>query len=160
MNDDASTIDESDPAWARPMERATNLDPYQRRVRQSLRGRTILNVRFAEDDSRGSWGRCDLLIFDTDQGEVRWRADGECCSTSWFETVDVAPGRVLDVSILLLGGAPLNGVPTVEDCDRVKYYGISITTTGGRGVVDFRNDSNGYYGGYVVVEGELDDDDE
>ena len=42
--------------------------------------------------------------------------------------------------------------------DTVAYYGVKITTTRGIAVIDFRNDSNGYYGGdYRLVE---EDDDE
>ena len=38
------------------------------------------------------------------------------------------------------------------DHDVMAYYGLGITTEHGTAVVDFRNDSNGYYGGYLLVE--------
>ena len=36
--------------------------------------------------------------------------------------------------------------------DVVAYYGVKITTEHGRCTIDFRNDSNGYYGGWLEVE--------
>lgn len=38
-----------------------------------------------------------------------------------------------------------------KDPDEVKYYGLKITTEKGRAVVDFRNNSNGYYGGTIKL---------
>jgi len=35
--------------------------------------------------------------------------------------------------------------------DEVSYYGVKITTDAGRCTIDFRNDSNGYYGGWLEV---------
>lgn len=31
------------------------------------------------------------------------------------------------------------------------YYGLAITTEHGTATIDYRNDSNGYYGGYLLV---------
>ena len=39
-------------------------------------------------------------------------------------------------------------------CDCVQYYGAKITTNKGDMVIDYRNDSNGYYGGEIVWPGE------
>jgi len=33
--------------------------------------------------------------------------------------------------------------------DCVAYYGLKITTEKGRAMIDYRNDSNGYYGGWL-----------
>lgn len=47
----------------------------------------------------------------------------------------------------------LGDIPTVYEpaVDSVRYYGLKITTDKGRAVIDYRNDSNGYYGGNLVV---------
>ena len=42
----------------------------------------------------------------------------------------------------------------MPDCDCVQYYGAKITTNKGDMVIDYRNDSNGYYGGDIVWPGE------
>jgi hypothetical protein len=41
-----------------------------------------------------------------------------------------------------------------SDPDVLSYYGCKITTTNGIAVIDYRNDSNGYYGGNLVWPGE------
>jgi len=38
-----------------------------------------------------------------------------------------------------------------EDVDEVQYYGLKITTDKGRCTLDYRNDSNGYYGGWANI---------
>lgn len=38
-----------------------------------------------------------------------------------------------------------------QDCDCVEYYGLKITTDKGRAVIDYRNNSNGYYGGSLEL---------
>ena len=47
----------------------------------------------------------------------------------------------------------LGDVPTLHrpSVDCVKYYGLKITTEHGRAVIDYRNDSNGYYGGSIEL---------
>lgn len=47
-----------------------------------------------------------------------------------------------------LGDIPTAYEPQVE-C--VAYYGLKITTEKGRAVIDYRNDSNGYYGGSLML---------
>ena len=39
----------------------------------------------------------------------------------------------------------------LPDHDVMKYYGLGVTTEHGQAIIDFRNDSNGYYGGYLLV---------
>ncbi len=39
--------------------------------------------------------------------------------------------------------------PKEEEC--LQKYGVNIQTTGGTGTIDFRNESNGYYGGWLGV---------
>ena len=48
--------------------------------------------------------------------------------------------------------APMPDLGDQPDHDVMAYYGLGITTEHGTAVVDFRNDSNGYYGGYLLVE--------
>lgn len=37
------------------------------------------------------------------------------------------------------------GTPPDDEC--IKYYGFKITTSKGHIIIDYRNSSNGYYGG-------------
>ena len=49
----------------------------------------------------------------------------------------------------------LGNVPTEhrDQVDEVQYYGLKITTERGRAMIDYRNDSNGYYGGWIEWTG-------
>lgn len=73
------------------------------------------------------------------------KADGECCSESWIEHVTLPamgfPATVISVNDIKLPG-------TVEDDDGcMQVYGLKVTTDKGEIIIDYRNSSNGYYGG-------------
>jgi hypothetical protein len=48
----------------------------------------------------------------------------------------------------------LAGLKLAEDPDVLAFYGCKISTDGGEIVIDYRNDSNGYYGGSLSWPGE------
>lgn len=108
----------------------------------ALIGKTVTAVYLASDKK--------ALRFDVEGGEpIIARADGDCCSSTWIES--------LDTPDLLVGGV----VTAVEDIEMpdlgqkdeyevIAYYGSKITTTKGACVIDYRNESNGYYGGNIV----------
>lgn len=83
-------------------------------------------------------------------GKAKFKTYAECCSHTWIESLD-APGNlrgkvlsIEEIDMPNLGDIPTVGRPEVE---RVKYYGLRIVTENGHCVIDYRNDSNGYYGG-------------
>ena len=90
----------------------------------------------------------DDLELVTDRGTVLLRADGDCCSHTWVERViGELRGRIENVEAV-----DMPDLGDLPDHDVMKYYGLRITTDVGSAVVDFRNDSNGFYGGYLVVD--------
>ena len=84
-------------------------------------------------------------------------AEGDCCSSSWYEHISGAEN---------LAGTVVFGVEDVDMADVVvdnedefeclALYGIKIITTRGYVDIDFRNESNGYYGGYIVKVDDVD----
>jgi hypothetical protein len=79
--------------------------------------------------------------------------DADCCSETWIEHVSL-PSRGLPATVL---GAQDIEMPDLGDMpgrDVVQYYGFKVTTDKGDLVVDYRNDSNGYYGGNLAWPGE------
>lgn len=71
---------------------------------------------------------------------------GDCCSTSWFEGITGTEA--------LFGGIVVSTEEETIDSfnegyDYIQVYGVRIVTNKGRAVVEFRNSSNGYYGGWV-----------
>lgn len=111
---------------------------------QRLVGRTIYALYVEKS-------RDEYLRIYCDCGSLVWRAEGDCCSESWF-------ADITGVEALL--GATVTAVEEVElpdpednrtrqDCDQA--YGFKITTTKGRTDIVFRNSSNGYYGGSLCA---------
>jgi len=112
-----------------------------------LVGRKIVAVYLADDKK--------AIRFDLEDGEeVIAKTDGDCCSHSWIENVEGVDA--------LIGGT----VAAVEDIEMpdlgqpkgeygvVAYYGCKITTDKGHCILDYRNDSNGYYGGNLAWPGD------
>lgn len=104
-----------------------------------LEGKTILGIKIADDRK--------ALLFICDDADHIAKSDGDCCSDSWIENVEMPalgfPARVASVKDLDLGSEE------GEDGCLAKY-GCKITTDKGEIVIDYRNASNGYYGGDLV----------
>jgi hypothetical protein len=104
-----------------------------------LVGKTIKEVFLASDSK--------AMKFVTDEGDIIAKADGDCCSDSWVESVD-DPTVLIDATVLEVEDTSMPDLGSPGEYDGViAYYGCKITTTKGRAVIDYRNSSNGYYGG-------------
>ncbi len=109
-----------------------------------LVGKTILDMKIANDQG--------ALLFVTDAGDCVVRADGDCCSHTWIEDVELPalgfPAKVLSVSDLDMP----DGSPTKTEHyeEEMSYYGCKIVTDRGEIIIAYRNSSNGYYGGSLV----------
>jgi hypothetical protein len=114
---------------------------------EALKGATITKVTLKEDG--------ESITFDLqERPSVTLDTFGDCCSLTWIESLD-APDALLgtvqsveDIEMPNLGN--IDGARH-KDVDEVSYYGLKITTNHGVCVIDYRNDSNGYYGGNLGV---------
>ncbi len=104
-----------------------------------LVGKILTGIQIAED--KGAI-RCAI-----DGGEIIARADGDCCSHSWIESVELPalgfPCLVTAVSDLDMPEQPYD----TNEHECLRFYGCKISTDKGDIVIDYRNSSNGYYGG-------------
>lgn len=102
-----------------------------------LVGKTIQKVRIADDKK--------AILFVCDDGEHIAKTDGDCCSDTWIEHVELPvqgfPCKVLSVEELHL--------PEDQEMDYevIQFYGLKLLTDKGEFLLDYRNSSNGYYGG-------------
>ena len=104
-----------------------------------LLGLTLLDVSFYEDS----------ITFHTEEkGDIVASAYGECCSYSWVESVE-HPARGYPAKVLSVREVELPWPAVERDTDVLSDYGLRVTTTNGDIDIDYRNDSNGYYGGYL-----------
>lgn len=99
----------------------------------------------------------EYLKFETDGGNFLYTVHGDCCSSSFFYDFygvkQLLGGKVKEVKEVELHPTDLFVVPDKGDSTAV--YGFAITTEGTdyygdrTSVFSFRNESNGYYGGWI-----------
>lgn len=103
------------------------------------------------------------LAFKTDKGNVVFSVEGDCCSSSYFhdfiglDKVKKNGPVVSAKEIDLAEDDPRCKYEGNEDC--LRCYGFEIVTEDPEfgevtTVFSFRNDSNGYYGGWMYYTGD------
>jgi hypothetical protein len=99
----------------------------------------------------------NLLKFVLDSGEVFAEIEAGCCSTSWVEHME-GVNNLLGRKILSL--EELDFPPNaLSDYKVEKKYGLRLVTDIGDFIMDYRNQSNGWYGASVKLHSEhLEDD--
>lgn len=111
---------------------------------EAIVGKTLTSVELASDK--------EAIRFTFGEETVVARCDADCCSHTWIEAVEMPagglPAKILAVSELDL---PSQDTP---DGDLIQFYGLKLTTDKGDLVLDYRNESNGYYGGGLSWPGE------
>lgn len=106
----------------------------------------IANLDGARLISAGKVGDCVEIV--SDKGTLRGTPEGDCCSQSWIENVECdAPHGALFVG--LIDDDPELPVPEWHDGDERRVYFGTFITDKGRITWEMRNESNGYYGGWV-----------
>lgn len=118
-----------------------------------LVGKTLTGLKIADDRQ--------ALLFQTTDGDMVVQVDADCCSYTWVEHIELPalglPALVTDVEELDLPDAdaakPSSFHPPAES-DHLAFYGCKISTDRGDIVIDYRNDSNGYYGGSLSWPGD------
>lgn len=113
-----------------------------------LIGKIITDMQIAEDRQ--------ALRFILSDGEMVVDADADCCSYTWVEHVELPalgfPATVVSVEDLDMPEQPESTFH--KDADSLQFYGCKIVTDRGEIVIDYRNDSNGYYGGSLSWPGD------
>lgn len=113
-----------------------------------LIGKTIVGMKISEDK--------DALLFEVEGGgRLMATVDGDCCSTSWVEAVEL-PALGFPFTISNVVNLELNkeGQWDENEMGFIQFYGAKIRTDKGDMVIDYRNESNGYYGGDINWPGE------
>lgn len=115
-------------------------------ISKNLIGRALERVSLDEP-------KTDLALIFKDGSRQEFDVEGDCCSRSWIEHLEL-PGDV--------DGAVITGVedsaPVTQDHDQhdedyggdcINVYNTVFHTDRGDIVVEYRNSSNGYYGGWL-----------
>lgn len=116
-------------------------------MRNELIGKKIVEMKIALDK--------EAILFVTAEGEkLVAKVDADCCSHTWIQSIEMPalglPFTVSAVADLEMGVPPLSD----ENFDYLQFYGAKIVTDKGDLVIDYRNESNGYYGGSICWPGD------
>lgn len=104
-----------------------------------LVGKTINEIKIAEDKQ--------AILFLCNDGEHIARADADCCSSTWIESIE-APALGFPCLVIEMRELDMPQPRERDECGGViQFYGLNIKTNKGDIVIDYRNSSNGYYGG-------------
>ncbi len=118
---------------------------------KELVGKVIQSIQVSNDQH--------FLKFTTNEGDLLYYAEGDCCSESWFADIVfdykfdnkavVTKVEGIDVPDFVTKLANTDQ-RTRQEYDQV--YGYKITQSNGHSAeVIFRNSSNGYYGGWCEL---------
>jgi hypothetical protein len=127
----------------------------------NILNRTIESINLSDDRSR-------ITLKFQDGFSKSYGVEGDCCSSSWIEHLE-APDDINGARLLRVeesDGVPFDGhvcvgydySKTDEEnkaagaCghDTLQVYNTKFHTDRGTVTLEYRNDSNGYYGGYLV----------
>lgn len=108
-----------------------------------LVGKTLSMVELAADKK--------AIRFTVDGEPVIARCEGDCCSVTWIESVDMPAGGL---PAKIIEAQDLEFPSQDRDGDLIQFYGLKLITDKGDLVLDYRNESNGYYGGNLSWPGE------
>jgi hypothetical protein len=133
---------------------------YGAKAFEWLIGKTVVSVTINEKKT--------AICFNTlEAGSIRFVTKGDCCSSTWIEHIDnldaLIAHRIVATEEIDMGPSKwfktdwntgeetetTNGFSS--DC--VRFYGQSFTTDLGIFKVEYRNRSNGYYGGSLNHDG-------
>jgi hypothetical protein len=107
-------------------------------------GKKLASVVLSDASGRVTFTFADGL-------ERSFDVEGDCCSHSWIEYLEM-PGDIAGATLLSVDdSAPITQSHDEHDDDgEISVYNTSFKTDRGEIVLEYRNSSNGYYGGYLV----------
>lgn len=112
---------------------------YESRKFEPLIGKQITAVQVSAGGG--------YIRFQVDDAWQYWSAEGDCCSHSWVYACDNMPA-LLGHTVTAVEELDLP-TPDQEGYGCLASYGIKITTDAGEATIEYRNESNGYYGGWL-----------
>ena len=123
------------------------------RKKIGLIGVTVRTFKVSDDKSEATI--CGSKDDGAEGKLVRYklRCEQECCSSTWIEDVHEL-SSLIGHTILAVEDLPMikeEDDPEVSG-NYVTFYGFTMRTEIGVCTIDFRNSSNGYYGGSLILE--------
>lgn len=110
---------------------------------KELIGKTIIKLEIGSDDTT-------LVFTDSLGNQYFYNSYGDCCSSTWFSHITGIHnflGHEVNNTVEKEERDPTETEYKEGQYDVLRIYGYTLETDKGRCDVEFRNDSNGYYGG-------------
>lgn len=96
--------------------------------------------------------KTQLTISFQDGSKAIFEAEGDCCSSSWIEHLtvpdDIKGATITHVADFMVSQEDHTGDETWGDL--LQFYNTKFRTPKGDIILEYRNRSNGYYGGYLI----------
>jgi hypothetical protein len=109
----------------------------------NLKGKKIIDMKIASDRL--------AILFVTETENIIVRADADCCSNTWIENIEL-PLNPFPCTVISDNDIEMPNMGSKSDDECIKYYGYKIITDKGHIIIDYRNESNGYYGGNLSFQ--------
>lgn len=103
-------------------------------------GKTILSIELADD-------RESLIFHFTDGSHHKVGTYADCCSYTWIEHIE-EPALGYPAKVISVDDIELPTHPSFPMRSLLTF--CKIVTDRGEIIIDYRNDSNGYYGGSLM----------
>lgn len=110
---------------------------------KQLIGKTLTKVELAADQM--------AIRFTLGDETIVAKCDADCCSHTWIEDIEMPAGGL---PATVLDAIDLDLPSQDKDGDLLQFYGLRLITDKGDLVLDYRNESNGYYGGSLSWPGD------
>jgi hypothetical protein len=92
------------------------------------------------------------LIFLTDKGKFVYSAEGDCCSITWIEHMDDPEQFLIGEIIEDIIHYEMEDIGEISRCTYISCYKTGLKTKKGIFDIEYRNESNGYYGGWLQLK--------
>lgn len=110
-----------------------------------LKDKQIFSVEYTEEK----------LIFNIEHGAIVFLAVGECCSSSYIESLDNP--EIFNNAKFISAESVEGETKENDEGDYLNWTFYKFKTDKGMCTLSFRNESNGYYDGHLELVAEVED---
>ena len=106
-----------------------------------LVGKVLTSIKISENKH--------YLMFVTNEQNVLAYCEADCCSHTWVENISL-PAMGFPATVISVTDMDMPDSAKWDDSEYLQFYGCKISTDKGDIFIDYRNSSNGYYGGSLA----------
>lgn len=110
-----------------------------------LRNKTIIRVMIDPDHE-------NLVFVDSEHTPYSYGCYGDCCSHTWIEHISNLD-QLVGATIVSVEPVDMPEIPAEQQHEQDVAYGQRFNTDKGYCLIEYRNSSNGYYGGSLKFNG-------